>query len=202
MTNTVPNTPAAFVERMLRDGIRADQLAAEHVNDRDLREPNINTAVAAYIAANAIHTLARHNQAAADLLADNLHRVIAAGDLTGPLRRAATALEHDADQWITNFKEQLARRQPMPPAGTATTHAALTTLAERWEQMASPAPDPSEGLFVDEVTPADTARIERAHTYRTNARDLREVLRTGQIPHDLMTDAELDQHGTREETVS
>jgi DNA polymerase-3 subunit epsilon len=75
-------------------------------------------------------------------------------------------------------------------------------LAERWEQMAGPAPDPSEGLFVDEVTPAESARIERAHTYRTAASDLRDVLRTGRIPHPLMTDAELEQHGTPEETVS
>ncbi|MFE8961798.1 hypothetical protein [Streptomyces iakyrus] len=202
MTHTVPNTPAAFVERMLRDGIRADQLAAEHINDRDLREPNINTAVAAYIAANAIHTLARHNQAAADLLADNLHRVIAAGDLTGPLRRAATALEHDADRWVADFKEQLARRQPMPPAGTATTHAALTTLAERWEQMAAnegKALQFLEGPNAEWV--ADTAR-ERIRTYAKAAADIRNVLATGRIPHDLMTDAELEQHGTPEENAS
>lgn len=78
--------------------------------------------------------------------------------------------------------------------------AALTTLAERWEQMAGPAPDPSEGLFVDEVTPAESARIERAHTYRTAASDLRDVLRTGRIPHPLMTDAELEQYGAPTET--
>ncbi|MFJ6729447.1 hypothetical protein ACIQPQ_31545 [Streptomyces sp. NPDC091281] len=78
----------------------------------------------------------------------------------------------------------------------------LTKLAERWDQMAGPAPDPSEGLFVDEVTPAESARIERAHTYRTAAVDLRDVLCTGQIPHPLMTDAELEQHGTTEESAS
>ncbi|WP_275558580.1 hypothetical protein [Streptomyces sp. 5-6(2022)] len=73
--------------------------------------------------------------------------------------------------------------------------AVLTTLAERWEQMAGPAPDPNEGLFVNEVTPAESARVERANTYRTAARDLRDVLRTGRIPHPLMTDAELEKHG-------
>lgn len=78
----------------------------------------------------------------------------------------------------------------------------LTTLAERWEQLAGPAPDPSEGLFVDDVTPAESARAERAHTYRTAASDLRDVLRTGCIPHPLMTDAELEQHGTPEENAS
>jgi len=80
--------------------------------------------------------------------------------------------------------------------------AALTILAERWEQLAGPAPDPAEGLFVGEVTPAESARVERAHTYRTAATDLRDVLRTGRIPHPLMTDAELEQHGTPEENVS
>jgi len=72
----------------------------------------------------------------------------------------------------------------------------LTTLAHRWEQLAGPAPDPSEGLFVDEVTPAEAAQVERNHTYRTAASDLRNVLRTGLPPHALMTDAELEQHGT------
>ncbi|MFD7999874.1 exonuclease domain-containing protein [Streptomyces mirabilis] len=80
--------------------------------------------------------------------------------------------------------------------------ALLGDLAERWEQMAGPAPDPSAGLFVDEVTPAESARVERASTYRTAARDLRDVLRTGRIPHPLMTDAELEQHGTPEEAAS
>lgn len=84
----------------------------------------------------------------------------------------------------------------------AALRATLTTLAERWEQMAGPAPDPSEGLFVDEVTPAEAARIERNHTLRTSAADLRDALRTGRIPHPLMTDAELQQHGTPEEAAS
>jgi hypothetical protein len=74
----------------------------------------------------------------------------------------------------------------------------LTTLADRWEQLAGPAPDPSEGLFVDEVTPAEASRIERAATYRAAASDLRDVLRTGLPPHGLMTDAGLEQHGASE----
>jgi DNA polymerase-3 subunit epsilon len=78
----------------------------------------------------------------------------------------------------------------------------LADLAERWEQMAGPKPDPSEGLFVDEVTPAESARVERAATYREAASDVREVLRTGLPPHGLMTDAELEQHGTPEEAAS
>ena len=75
----------------------------------------------------------------------------------------------------------------------------LTTLAERWEQMAGPAPDPDEGLFIDEPGPGQREQIERAATYRNAAADLRDVLRTGRIPHGLMTDAELEQYGTREE---
>lgn len=78
----------------------------------------------------------------------------------------------------------------------------LATLADRWEQMAGPKPDPSEGLFVDEPTPAESARIERAATYREAAADVRDVLRTGLIPHPLMTDAELEQYGAREEAAS
>ena len=77
----------------------------------------------------------------------------------------------------------------------------LAELAGRWEQMAGPAPDPDEGLFVDEVTPAESARVERNYTLRTSAADLREVLRTGRIPHPLMTDAELEQYGTPEEAT-
>jgi len=75
--------------------------------------------------------------------------------------------------------------------------AALGDLADRWEQMAGPAPDPSEGLFVDEPSPAESARIERAATYREAAADVRDVLRTGRIPHPLMTDAELEQYGAQ-----
>jgi DNA polymerase-3 subunit epsilon len=80
--------------------------------------------------------------------------------------------------------------------------ALLDDLASRWEQMAGPAPDPSEGLFVDEPGPFERARIERAATYREAAADVRDALRTGLIPHGLMTDAELEQHGTPEETAS
>ncbi|KIZ16896.1 hypothetical protein [Streptomyces natalensis] len=73
----------------------------------------------------------------------------------------------------------------------------LTSLADRWEQMAKSAPDfGGDDLFIDEPTPTQLQQFERATTYRKTAADLREVLRIGQIPHDLMTDAELEQHGT------
>lgn len=87
----------------------------------------------------------------------------------------------------------------LPSQGEVDLRSALTILAYRWEEVAGPKPDPSEGLFVDEVAPGEAARIERNHTLRTSAADLREVLCTGRIPHPLMTDAELEQHGTPEE---
>ncbi|MFJ3950231.1 hypothetical protein ACIPXV_09200 [Streptomyces libani] len=78
----------------------------------------------------------------------------------------------------------------------ASIRATLTTLAERWEQMAKSAPDfGGDGLFIDEPAPAQLQQFERATTYGRAAADLREVLRTGRIPHGLMTDAELDAHG-------
>ena len=67
--------------------------------------------------------------------------------------------------------------------------AALDDLLERWAPMAhcsDDAPEMAHG---------------RAHGYRTALSDVREVLRTGRIPHDLMTDAELEQHGTTEEAT-
>lgn len=87
----------------------------------------------------------------------------------------------------------------LPSQAEVDLRAVLTILAYRWEQMAGPAPDPSEGLFVDEVTPAESAWVERNYTYRKAAADVRDVLRTGHVPHPLMSDAELEQYGTPEE---
>ncbi|MGW1949933.1 exonuclease domain-containing protein [Streptomyces sp. NPDC001940] len=63
--------------------------------------------------------------------------------------------------------------------------AAMADLAERWKPM---------GLCSDD---APELAQGRAHAYRKAAADVCDVLRTGRIPHDLMTDAELEQHGTR-----
>jgi hypothetical protein len=64
----------------------------------------------------------------------------------------------------------------------------LKTLAERWEQSAdrveAAADRVGEGVLA-------ATRDARGRTYRRVARDLREVLATGRIPHDLKTDAEL-----------
>jgi hypothetical protein len=78
----------------------------------------------------------------------------------------------------------------------------LDDLASRWEQMAKAGPDFGDELLIEEPTPLQLQQRERAHTYSTAASDLREVLRTGLPPHGLMTDAELEQHGTPEESAS
>lgn len=90
---------------------------------------------------------------------------------------------------------------------TTTTHQTeadlrtLALLADRWEQIAVGVPDPGSDFLVDEPTPAQAARTARAHTYRKAAADLRNTLRTGRLPHDLMTDAELERHAAPEETT-
>lgn len=90
----------------------------------------------------------------------------------------------------------------LPTEAEADLRASLTTLAERWEQMAKSAPDLGDELFIDEPTPLQFWQIARASTYRRVAADLRDVLRTGRAPHDLMTDAELEQYGTPEGSAS
>jgi hypothetical protein len=88
----------------------------------------------------------------------------------------------------------------LPTQSEADLRTALATLAARWEQMADRAPDLGYDLFIDEPAPTTAAQVERAHTYRKAAADIREVLRAGRVPHDLMTDAELEQYGTPEAT--
>ena len=112
-----------------------------------------------------------------------------AADLQAHLRRTDPYVVVDAEWPLVQLTPERKLR------------ALVADLAERWDQLAGPAPDWSEDLLVDEVTPAEAARVERAHSYRTAARDLHDVLRTGQIPHALMTDAELEQHGMPEEAT-
>lgn len=79
--------------------------------------------------------------------------------------------------------------------------AALTTLADRWEQHADTLTAGLPTGFYARLTPAQERQTTRAHAYRKAAADVRDVLRTGRIPHDLMTDAELEQHGAPEEAL-
>lgn len=104
---------------------------------------------------------------------------IEAGGKGLPKPSAAYVLRHVANQWDGGQNDQ------------SVTLTALNTLAERWEQMAKTAPNLGDGLLIDEPTPVQCQQIERAATYRRAAADLRSVLVTGQIPHDLMTDTEL-----------
>ncbi|MEU3160037.1 hypothetical protein ABZ753_21645 [Streptomyces griseoincarnatus] len=92
---------------------------------------------------------------------------------------AAFVLRHVANQWDGGQADQSA------------TLTALNTLAERWERMGKAAPELGDDLFIDEPTATQRVQHERAAVYRRAAADLREVLVTGRIPHDLTTDAEL-----------
>jgi hypothetical protein len=78
--------------------------------------------------------------------------------------------------------------------------AALATLAERWNGMATTSEAAAEtGEFGPELT---AKQRERARTYRKAATDVLDVLRTGHVPHDLMTTAELEQYGTSDEQAT
>ena len=100
--------------------------------------------------------------------------------------QAAYVLRHVANEFDANTPSG---QSSVDPQAALTV---LTDLAERWERMGKAAPEMGDGLFIDEPTRTQTAQYERAATYRKAAADLREVLATGRIPHDLMTDAELD----------
>jgi hypothetical protein len=78
------------------------------------------------------------------------------------------------------------------PRTKADLRAALASLAERYDEMADRAPKHPEYLYIDPLTPMQRDQHTRGATYRKAAADIREVLRTSRIPHDLMTDAELD----------
>jgi len=83
----------------------------------------------------------------------------------------------------------------------AALRAVLTDLADRWELMAA-----NEEAAIPLLEGPAAAQVgaevaQRAATYRKAAADVRDVLATGRIPHDLMTDAELEQHGTPEEAT-
>ena len=67
--------------------------------------------------------------------------------------------------------------------------AVFTTLAERWEQLANQG-DAAIGHFEGPAAATLDAEVgERGRTYRKAAADVRDVVRTGRVPHDLMTGA-------------
>ncbi|MFL4904876.1 hypothetical protein ACJ6WF_17215 [Streptomyces sp. MMS24-I2-30] len=83
----------------------------------------------------------------------------------------------------------------VPTRSETDLRAAFTTLADRYEEMAGRAPELPTSLYIDPLTPTQERQHERAVARRQAAADIREVLRSGRIPHDLMTDAEMEQHG-------
>jgi hypothetical protein len=70
--------------------------------------------------------------------------------------------------------------------------AALATLTDRWEEMASQG-DAMIGHFEGPTAATLDAEVaERSRTYRKAAADVRHVLSTGSVPHDLMTAVDPD----------
>ncbi|MEW1803262.1 hypothetical protein ACIGO7_35605 [Streptomyces virginiae] len=196
-----PETLPEFIETMLRSCVEADRLFHENVNDRWLREAHTHTAVNGLIAAASLEAMREFAPSAGSDAAEWLEQILNAGDVAGPAYRLAKSLGHDPDQWIADFETRAAFRKANR-AATAEAHAALratlTTLADRWSRMADheekaiPLLDGPASVQVADVA------TQRVHTYRQAAADLQEVLTAGRIPHDLMTDAELERHGTPE----
>lgn len=77
--------------------------------------------------------------------------------------------------------------------------AALTALAERYEEITDRAPKHPQYLYIDPLTPAQRAEHDRAVAYRNAALAIRGILRTSRLPHDLADNTDLAQHGTPEE---
>ena len=101
-----------------------------------------------------------------------------AAELQAHLRRMDPYVTVDAEWPLVELTEERKLR------------ATLTDLVERWAPMGSCSDDAPEMTH------------GRAHAYRTAIADVRTVLRTGLIPHELMTDAELQQYGACEEAAS
>jgi len=110
-TFETPKTPTEFVTAMLRSTIEADELIAERINDRWLREAHTHTSVNGFVAALAMETLRRFASEAANDLTEHLDQVITAGDIAGPAYRTAKSLDLNPDQWLAEFKERAALRK-------------------------------------------------------------------------------------------
>lgn len=70
--------------------------------------------------------------------------------------------------------------------------ATLATLVSRWREMAESSDQRAVKFANGTLSELCT---DRAHRLRRAAEDIETVLRTGLVPHDLMTDAELERHG-------
>ncbi|MFE2073687.1 hypothetical protein [Streptomyces misionensis] len=105
----------------------------------------------------------------------------------------------------TQQQPDTARRQRMTSQPTnlnSRLTMALVDLTTRWDQMA----DYGEtiiGAFEGPTAATLNAEVEeRSHTYRKAATDVREVLRTGRIPHDLTTVSALAQPAERDAVIA
>lgn len=99
--------------------------------------------------------------------------------------QAAYVLRHVADQFDADTPSGQSSVDPKAVL------AVLATLAERWEQLAASHSQGHPTDFYVDMTPFEREESGKAHSYRKAAADLREVLASGRIPHDLMTDTEL-----------
>lgn len=77
--------------------------------------------------------------------------------------------------------------------------AAFADLADQWEQLAASMSAQADHLRGPGAAEAALIARSAARTYRAAASDVRDVLRTGLIPRELLTDAELQQHRAPEE---
>ncbi|MGW2920321.1 hypothetical protein ACWDBF_21020 [Streptomyces angustmyceticus] len=117
--------------------------------------------------------------------------------------------EHDAEQHQKQQAAELARLRAElekyvgkePTVAEETQHlnrcfTALGVLAGRLEEMATEQDRRADGAPLGVLVAVNDAR---ARANRSAARAIKAVLNTGYLPHDLMTDAELEQHGPAED---
>ena len=71
--------------------------------------------------------------------------------------------------------------------------AALETLASHYEAVVAKAPRHPQYLYIDPLKPSQRAEHDRAVAYRNTARAIRHILRTGDVPQDLVNDSDLEQ---------
>src|SRR5690606_33009323 len=128
--------------------------------------------------------------------------------LTHPVRRLAVpdirpAATSQGDHAMTDFwrrlRAALTHSGPgydQPTQAETDLRAVFATLAGRYDEMAERLTAGHPTTFYAHFTEAQERQAARAHAYRNAVADLRDVLHTGRIPHGLMTDAELEQHGT------
>ncbi|KIF02235.1 hypothetical protein PL81_31205 [Streptomyces sp. RSD-27] len=69
---------------------------------------------------------------------------------------------------------------------------ALETLASHYEAVVAKAPRHPQYLYINPLKPWQRAEHDRAVAYRNAAHAIRHILRTGDIPQDLVDDSDLE----------